>query len=86
MTDYSEQNNKKENNKNTDLRTGYFIFTQFLLEVIFFVGIAVLLGLYLDRVLNTKFIFLLVFILLFGFVPIYNLVKRFLIFEKENNK
>ena len=58
------------------LTKGYVVFTQFILEVFLFIGGAILLGLYLDKLLNTKCLFLLIFIMLFGFVPIYNLVKR----------
>lgn len=75
VTDSSEQNNKDKETKNT-LRKGYVVFTQFILEVFLFIGGAILLGLYLDKLLNTKCLFLLIFIMLFGFVPIYNLVKR----------
>lgn len=75
VTDSSEQNNKDKETKNT-LTKGYVVFTQFILEVFLFIGGAILLGLYLDKLLNTKCLFLLIFIMLFGFVPIYNLVKR----------
>lgn len=77
MTDSSEQNNKEEiKNNNTDPKTIYVVFTQFILEELVFIGIAVALGLFLDKKCNTKCLFLIIFIMLFGFVPIYNLVKR----------
>ena len=72
VIDSSEQNN----NKNKKIKNGYIIFTQFILEVICFMLIAVFLGLYLDKLLNTKCLFLIVLVLILGFVPIYNLVKR----------
>ena len=77
VTDSSEQNNnkKREDSKTTSFK-GYVVFTQFIFEVLFFIGGAILLGLYLDKLLNTKCLFLLIFIMIFAFVPIYNLVKR----------
>ena len=75
VTDSSEQNNKKDES-NITAQKGYVVFTQFIFEVLLFIGGAILLGLYLDKLLNTKCLFLLIFIMIFGFVPIYNLVKR----------
>lgn len=75
VTESSEQNNKKSTTKETASK-GYVVFTQFILEVLIFVGGAIAIGLYLDKRLNTKCLFLLILLFLFGFVPIYNLVKR----------
>ena len=74
-----EQNKKEEENKSdktVDIKTGYVIFTQFLLEVFVFIGGSIALGLFLDKKLGTKCLFLLLFMFLFAFVPIYNLIKR----------
>ena len=76
VTDSSEQNNNKKNESEITAQKGYVVFTQFIFEVLLFIGGAILLGLYLDKLLNTKCLFLLIFIMIFGFVPIYNLVKR----------
>ena len=75
----SEQNNKEENNKKGvefTAGSGYAIFTQFILDILLFVGGAIALGLFLDKKLGTKCLFLLIFVFLFGFVPFYNLIKR----------
>lgn len=74
VIDSSEQNKKKQEEK--EIRKGYVAFTQFLFEVIFFIGGSILLGLYLDKLLGTKFVFLLILVLIFSYVPIYNLIKR----------
>ena len=75
VTDSSGQNNNDNNNNDNSVKY-LIIFSEFILEVLLFIGGAILLGLYLDKLLNTKFVFLLILIMLFGFVPIYNLVKR----------
>lgn len=74
----SEQNNKdkEKKEKDIDVKTGYVIFTQFILEVFVFMGGAIALGLFLDKKLGTKCLFLLILFFLFAFVPIYNLIKR----------
>ncbi len=81
MTDSLEPNNKDKNKKEKEESTSifyksYFIFTQFVIEVILFIGSAIVLGLYLDYKANTKCLFLILFIFLFGFVPIRNLYVR----------
>ena len=78
MTESSEQNNKdkEKKNKDIDVKTGYVIFTQFVLEVFVFMGGAIALGLFLDKKLGTKCLFLIILFFLFAFVPIYNLIKR----------
>ena len=78
VTEYSEQNNKDKEKKNKDIniKTGYVIFTQFVLEVFVFMGGAIALGLFLDKNLGTKCLFLIILFFLFAFVPIYNLIKR----------
>ena len=77
MTESSEQNNNKDKKeKDIDVKTGYVIFTQFILEVFVFMGGAIALGLFLDRKLGTKCLFLLILFFVFAFVPIYNLIKR----------
>ncbi len=75
VTDSSEQNNKE--NQKKEIKKGYVAFTRFLFEVIFFIGGSIFLGLYLDNLLGTKCLFLIILVLLlFGYVPIYNLIKR----------
>ena len=74
MTDSSEQNKKKK--EETTFAKGYTVFTQFILEVLVFMGGSIALGLYLDKICKTKCLFLIILIMIFGFVPIYNLVKR----------
>ena len=78
VTESSEQNNKdkEKKNKDIDVKTGYVIFTQFVLEVFVFMGGAIALGLFLDKKLGTKCLFLIILFFLFAFVPIYNLIKR----------
>ena len=78
MIESSEQNNKdkEKKEKDIDVKTGYVIFTQFILEVFVFMGGAIALGLFLDKKLGTKCLFLLILFFLFAFVPIYNLIKR----------
>ena len=78
VTESSEQNNKdkEKKNKDIDVKTGYVIFTQFILEVFVFMGGAIALGLFLDKKLGTKCLFLIILFFLFAFVPIYNLIKR----------
>ncbi len=87
MTESSEPNkNKNKVNEKLDAPKGYVIFTQFILEVLLFIGGAIALGLYLDKLLNTKCLFLIVLLLLFGFVPIYNLVKRMNVYMNGDSK
>lgn len=84
VTDYLEPNKEEKDNKEDkeqekkdgSFRKNYVMFTQFILEEVVFIGLAIFLGLYLDKKLNTKFVFLLVLILVLGFVPLYNLLKR----------
>lgn len=70
--DCLEQNNKD----NKIYKKSYIIFTQLIFEVIVFIGGSVALGLYLDKLLKTKCLFLLILLFIFAFVPIYNLIRR----------
>ena len=88
MTDYLEPNNEEEveeeiqEQEETKEKKGkryvatYIVFSQFVFEVIILIGGAVWLGVYLDKLLNTKVLFLLLFIFLAGPVPFYNLIRR----------
>jgi len=85
VTDYSEQNNSKKNN-DIDPKSIYFVFTQFILEVICFISVAVFLGLYLDKLLNTRCLFLIILVFLLAFVPIVNLIKRMRLLNKDEQQ
>lgn len=76
VTDSSGPNKDKKEDNNLNTSKGYVIFTQFIFEVLFFLGGSIALGLYLDKLLQTRCLFLIVFVLIFSFVPIYNLIKR----------
>ena len=88
VTDYLEPNNEEEveeeiqEQEETKEKKGkryvatYIVFSQFVFEVIILIGGAVWLGVYLDKLLNTKVLFLLLFIFLAGPVPFYNLIRR----------
>ena len=89
MIDYSEQNNNEEEKVVTEEEkqvekkkktkkyvATYVVFSQFVFEVIIVLGGGIWLGVYLDKLLNTKVLFLLLFIFLLGPVPFYNLIRR----------
>ena len=90
MIDFSEQNNndekekvvseeekQEEKKKKTKKYVAtYVIFSQFVFEIIIAIGGGIWLGVYLDRLLNTKVLFLLLAIFLLGPVPFYNLIRR----------
>ena len=54
----------------------YVIFSQFVFFIFFLLGGGIWLGVYLDRVCNTKVLFLLLAIFLIGPIPFYNLITR----------
>ena len=54
----------------------YVIFSQFVFEIIILLGGGIWLGVYLDKVCNTKVLFLLLAIFLIGPIPFYNLITR----------
>ena len=89
MIDFSEQNNNEEEKVVTEEEqqeekkkktkkyvATYVIFSQFVFEIIIAIGGGIWLGVYLDRRLNTKVLFLLLAIFLLGPVPFYNLIRR----------
>ena len=89
MIDFSEQNNNEEEKVVTEEEqqeekkkktkkyvATYVIFSQFVFEIIIAIGGGIWLGVYLDRLLNTKVLFLLLAIFLLGPVPFYNLIRR----------
>ena len=90
MIDFSEQNNNEEEvvvvseeekqeekkKKTKKYVATYVIFSQFVFEIIIAIGGGIWLGVYLDRLLNTKVLFLLLAIFLLGPVPFYNLIRR----------
>ncbi len=89
MIDFSEQNNNEEEvvvseeekqeekkKKAKKYVATYVIFSQFVFEIIIAIGGGIWLGVYLDRLLNTKVLFLLLAIFLLGPVPFYNLIRR----------
>ena len=89
MIDFSEQNNNEEEKVVTEEEkqvekkkktkkyvATYVVFSQFVFEVIIVLGGGIWLGVYLDKLLNTKVLFLLLFIFLLGPVPFYNLIRR----------
>ena len=89
MIDFSEQNNNEEEKvvteeeKNVEKKrkakkyvATYIVFSQFVFEIIIVLGGGIWLGVYLDKLLNTKVLFLLLAIFLLGPVPFYNLITR----------
>ena len=54
----------------------YVIFSQFVFEIIILLGGGIWLGVYLDKLCNTKVLFLLLAIFLIGPIPFYNLITR----------
>ena len=54
----------------------YVIFSQFVFEIIILLGGGIWLGVYLDRLCNTRVLFLLLAIFLIGPIPFYNLITR----------
>ena len=89
MIDFSEQNNNEEEKvvteeeKNEEKKrkakkyvATYVVFSQFVFEIIIVLGGGIWLGVYLDKLLNTKVLFLLLAIFLLGPVPFYNLITR----------
>ena len=54
----------------------YVIFSQFVFEIIILLGGGIWLGVYLDRLCNTRVLFLLFAIFLIGPIPFYNLITR----------
>jgi len=91
VIDFSEQNNneeekvkvvteeEKKEEKSKKARkyvATYVVFSQFVFEIIIVLGGGIWLGVYLDKLLGTKVLFLLLAILLLGPVPFYNLIRR----------
>ncbi|MCR5741946.1 MAG: hypothetical protein K6G38_05780 [Gammaproteobacteria bacterium] len=90
MIDFSEQNNSEEEkkelsqeekeelkkNKEKKYVATYVVFSQFVFEIIILIGGGIALGIYLDKLLNTKCLFIILAILLLGPVPFYNLIQR----------
>ena len=64
------------NEKQKNALRVYSIVSSFLFEIIVTVGISFFIGYALDRLLNTVFVFKIIFIILGVFAGIRNLIKR----------
>ena len=75
----SEQEETKEEPKGKKAKkyvATYVIFSQFVFEIIILLGGGIWLGVYLDKLCNTRVLFLLLAIFLIGPIPFYNLITR----------
>lgn len=64
----------------------YSVISTFMYEIIATVGISFLIGYFLDKLLNTVFVFKLVFIIIGVFAGIRNLIKRVYKVEKSDEE
>ena len=72
------QTEKAEDKKEKQKRyvATYAVFTQFVWEIVICIGGGVLLGVWLDKLLNTKCLFLLLFLFILGPIPFFDLIRR----------
>jgi len=65
---------------------GILIATSFAFEAMIIVGVSTLAGYFLDKWLNTVFVFTLLFILVGVFAGIYNLIRKINKVEEKDGK